>query len=190
MNPTVSQPSWFSEGWTGRHLAATAVISLIWSWMAPVIFSLYLMSEEGGEVFFLAIMISMIVSVVVGFLFCLIVYPICQRMVGSFLAEARSGGEVFLMLLVPQQVFFWVPPLLIYFFEQPQVSERNLEILMFWILVSLHAIIHLYRYSIRMYKEYHQMLELRILGDEASDPSTGISGSSGVWAGGMDTRFR
>lgn len=155
MNSSQSLPSWFARGWSSQHVAAATVISFTWFWVAPVLFSLYLLIAEDEDIFFLALFFSSIIAAIVSFLVSLFIYPICQLLVGTFLPYLRTGGEVFMALVLPQQLFIWGGPFIMAIVDPTILQTTQHDFLWFWLLLSVHSMIHLYRYSLRMHKEYH-----------------------------------
>ncbi len=153
---------WFFSGWLAPHVGSSFLASILRAWVAPVLFSAYLAINETGEVFLLAIFISLIVALVVSFGFSLVVYPFLQLAFRPLLSRAQSGKEVAWMLLPFQQLLIWAVALGTALTDFNPVLAPSNPIFQFSAIVSFHAALHLFAYSKRMWRIRNSKLTVQI----------------------------
>lgn len=143
---------WFFPGWIGSHIGSSFVASIKRSWIAPIIFFLFILTQEHPDMAFLALVISLFVAVIIAFLFSVVVYPFLQLALCRVLQSTTSGKEMAMILLPLQQLIIWAVAIgSVATDYRPDWSPDN-YLLQFSTLVAVHAGFQLIAYSTRYWR--------------------------------------
>jgi len=155
---------WFFPGWATAHMASSFMAAIKRSWIAPIIFSLAMMSGWIGirDEIFLVFFISLIIALIVSFVFSAIIYPFLQLAYRTYLQSASSGKETAWIMLPLQQLLIWSIAVGVVMTDNPSNFEATHPVLQFSTLVAFHAALQLFSYSIRMWRVRHSALTRQI----------------------------
>ena len=158
--PKTPGDRWFYPGWIHGHILATAGVSLVWAFLAPSVFGLYMGLTTSYVPFLSVFFVSSLVAVGVSGLFGGVLYPLMQWLLAPVLRQVQKPGEAWSILLPAQQALVWAIPVGMYVDMGGRIGQNNHELFLFWILVSVHAAVHLRRYTMRTWEHRLNSLSL------------------------------